>query len=59
MEKEIRPIEGYPYEFTPVERTLNISDVEFFLDKNKSLFILLSNAYHKGLKKMSLYAIIN
>ncbi len=37
LEKEIRPIEGNPYEFTPIERTLNISDVENFLDKNKSL----------------------
>lgn len=36
LEKEIRPIEGNPYEFTPVERMINVSDVEDFLGKNKS-----------------------
>ena len=36
LEKEIRPIEGNPYEFTPVERIINVSDVEDFLGKNKS-----------------------
>ena len=37
LERDIKPIEGIPYEFTPVERTINISDVEVFFDKNKSL----------------------
>ena len=37
LERDIKPIGGIPYEFTPVERTINISDVEVFFDKNKSL----------------------
>ena len=37
LERDIKPIEGIPYEFTPIERTINISDVEVFFDKNKSL----------------------
>ena len=37
LERDIKPIEGIPYEFTPVERTINISNVEVFFDKNKSL----------------------
>ena len=44
LEKEIRPIEGNPYEFTPIERTINISDVEDFLDKNKN-FAAFSEAF--------------
>ena len=44
LEKEIRPIEGIPHEFTPIERTINISDVEDFLDKNKS-FTAFSEAF--------------
>ena len=36
LEKEVRCINMCPYEFTPIERTLTIPDVETFLNSNKS-----------------------
>ena len=35
-EKEIRPIGGLPYEFTPVERTFTETDMDVFLESNRS-----------------------
>ncbi|MBQ2988343.1 MAG: DUF5104 domain-containing protein [Clostridia bacterium] len=37
LEKEVRPIERWPYEFTPVERKIRVSDVEEFLKTSKSV----------------------
>lgn len=36
LEKEIRPIEGIPYEYTPVERTITETDINVFLASNRS-----------------------
>ncbi|MBE6559316.1 MAG: DUF5104 domain-containing protein [Ruminococcaceae bacterium] len=35
--KKVRPIERWPYEFTSMDRTISVSDVEEFLEKNKSV----------------------
>jgi len=37
LEKEVKPIEGMPYEFTSMERRISVSDVEAFLKKSKSV----------------------
>ncbi len=37
LEKEVRPIERWPYEFTSMERKISVSDVEEFLEKSKSV----------------------
>lgn len=37
LEKEVRPIERWPYEFTPMERRISVTDVEDFFEKSKSL----------------------
>ena len=36
LSNEIIPIEGFPYEFSPIERTIKTSDIERFLESNKS-----------------------
>ena len=36
FEKEIRPIESFPYEYTSIEREISVSDVEDFLETSKS-----------------------
>ena len=37
LEKEVRPIARWPYEFTSLERRINVIAVEDFLEKSKSL----------------------
>ncbi len=37
LENDVIPINQYPYEFIPIERTINVSDVKSFINDNKSM----------------------
>ena len=37
LENDVIPINRFPYEFIPIERTINVSDVKSFINDNKSM----------------------